>query len=127
MLKLTSYVKLLILVQLSYMLFGGYKIGMFQWHVHTPLGQVAVFTFLAVLTIVSAAVYLWGSKWGFAGVMAFCIITIVLQSPLFAQVATTGRDLTGDPLGVLECLAWFLLYAFPVLATIFAYKAYREI
>lgn len=128
MVELTVSVRALVMTQLFYMLLVGYLLGLMQYFGHMPIGVLLTFTLVAILFLISTALYLWGKRYGFIGIMALSIITIILQSPTLIHEATTGQTTTGIPisLDIWYAMTFLLCYLFPLLTLILSYTAYRK-
>ena len=126
--ELTGSGKALVVTLFFYSLFGGYMMGLMQYFANEAIEALSIFLLISILLGISAALFVYGKRYGFIGVMALSIIIIILESPTVIHEATTGQTTTGVPIAL---DAWWytlvlLFYLFPLIAIILSVRAYRE-
>jgi hypothetical protein len=106
------------------LLFGGYLIGLDQYHfndVESALTVLLIYGLIAIFAIL----FLSGIRRGLIGIIGLDVILIILQSIFtiltLGQIADAGLH---DPLA--NWWATMLLYLFSLLTLIFAIRVYRE-
>ncbi len=116
--------KALIVTLLFRLLFGGYIVGMDQYHFNDI---ESAFTVLLIYTILGifAALYLLGKRYGLIGIMGLDIIFIIMQFAFIivalGQIADVGFH---DPLA--NWWATLLMVLFSLLTLVFSIRVYQE-
>jgi hypothetical protein len=122
--KLTDNGKALVVTLFFRLLFGGYLIGLDQYHFNDVESALAVLVIYGLIGIF-AALFLLGKRIGLIAIIGLDIIFIILQSTFIiftlGQIADAGLH---DPLS--NWWAILLMYLFSLLTLIFAIRAYRE-
>ena len=122
--ELTWNGKALVVTLFFRLLFGGYLIGLDQYHFNDVESALTVLLIYGLIAIF-AALFLSGIKRGLIGIIGLDIIFITLQSiftiATLAQIADAGLH---DPLA--NWWATLLMYLFSLLTLIFAIKTYRN-
>ena len=122
--ELTWNGKALVLTLFFRLLFGGYLIGLDQYHFNDVESALTVLLIYGLIAIF-AAMFLLGIKRGLIGIIGLDVIFITLQSiftiATLGQIADAGLH---DPLA--NWGATLLMYLFSLLTLIFAIRAYRE-
>ena len=124
MIGLTGNGKVLIITILFYLLFGGYLIGMDQYHFNDIESALTVLL-INILLGIFATLFLVGKRYGLIGVMILEIVFIILQSIFI--VATLGQIMDAGLHNPLD--NWWttlLMYLFSLLTIIFSVRVYRE-
>jgi len=122
--EITLNGKALIVTLLFRLLFGGYIVGMDQYHFNDI---ESAFTVLLIYTIlgVFAALYLLGKRYGIIGIMGLDVVFIVMQFAFIivalGQIADVGLH---DPLA--NWWATLLMVLFSVLTLVFSIRVYKE-
>jgi len=123
MVGLTGSGKALVVALLFRLLFGGYLVGMDQYHFNDIESALTVLL-INVLLCISAALFLLGKRYGLIGVMGLSAFIIISQS-VFIIVALGQTDAgLHDPLT--NWWATLLNYLFSLLTLIFSIRVYRE-
>jgi hypothetical protein len=122
--ELSGSGKALVSVLLFRLLFGGYLMGLDQYH----FGDVeSALTVLLIYGLVGlfAVLFLLGKRYGLLGIIGLDVIFIVLQS-VFTIAALSGTTDVGlhDP--VANWWATLLMFLFSLLTLVFSIRAYRE-
>ena len=116
--------KALIATLLFRLLFGGYIVGMDQYHFNDI---ESAFTVLLIYTILGifAALYLLGKRYGIIGIMGLDIVFIIMQFSFIivalGQIADVGLH---DPL--VNWWATLLMVLFSLLTLVFSIRVYKE-
>jgi hypothetical protein len=116
----------LVVIQLFRLLFGGYLIGLDQYHYNDLESAVSVFLIYSIIGILTVLFLLGKRKLGLVGLIALSIILIIMESVYiivyFSQ--TTPDSSWHSPLAI----PWATVsnYLFPLLTLLFAIKIYRE-
>jgi ABC-type transport system involved in cytochrome c biogenesis permease subunit len=122
--ELTWNSKALVMTLLFRLLFGGYIIGLDQYHFN-DFESVLIVLLIYGLIAIFTALFLLGISLGLMGIIGLDVILIILQS-LFI-IVTLGQiaepDLH-DPLS--NWWATLLMYSFSLLTLIFSIRTYRE-
>jgi putative exporter of polyketide antibiotics len=122
--ELTWNGKALVVTLFFRLLFGGYLIGLDQYHFNDVESALTVLLIYGLIAIF-AALFLSGITRGLIGIIGLDIIFITLQSiftiATLAQIADAGLH---DPLA--NWWATLLMYLFSLLTLIFAIKTYRN-
>jgi putative exporter of polyketide antibiotics len=122
--ELTWNSKALVMTLLFRLLFGGYIIGLDQYHFNDVESALTVLLIYGLIAIF-AALFLMGIRLGLMGIIGLDIIFIILQSLFIivtlGQIAEPGLH---DPLA--NWWATLLMYLFSLLTLIFAIRVYRE-
>jgi hypothetical protein len=122
--ELTWNGKALVVTLFFRLLFGGYLIGLDQYHFNDVESALTVLLIYGLIAIF-AALFLSGITRGLIGIIGLDIIFITLQSiftiATLAQIADAGLH---DPLA--NWWATLLMYLFSLLTLIFAIRAYRN-
>ena len=122
--ELTVNGKALVVTLFFRLLFGGYLMGLDQYHFNDVESALTVLVIYGLIGIF-AALFLLGKRFGITGIIGLDIIFIILQSTFIiatlAQLADAGLH---DPLSNLW--ATLLMYLFSLLTLIFAIRIYRE-
>ena len=123
-LEITGNGRTLVTILLFRILFGGYIIGMDQYHFNdteSALTVLLIFLLLAIFT----TLFLFGKKIGLVGIIGLESIFLVLNSTFliltFSQIADTGMHNPVD-----NWWATVIRYIFSILTLVFSIKAYRE-
>jgi hypothetical protein len=124
MMELTGNGKALVVTLLFRLLFGGYLIGLDQYHFNDVESALTVLVIYGLIGIF-AALFLLGKRLGLIGIIGLDIVFIILQSTFIivtlGQMADAGLH---DPLS--NWWATLLMYLFSLLTLIFAIRIYRE-
>jgi hypothetical protein len=122
--ELTWTGKALVVTLFFRLLFGGYLIGLDQYHFNDVESALTVLLIYGLIAIF-AALFLSGMKRGLIGIIGLDVIFIILQSiftiATLGQIADSGLH---DPLA--NWWATVLMYLFSLLTLTFAIKTYRE-
>jgi hypothetical protein len=122
--ELTWNSKALVMTLLFRLLFGGYIIGLDQYHFNDVESALTVLLIYGLIAIF-AALFLMGIRLGLMGIIGLDIIFIILQSLFIivslGQIAEPGLH---DPLA--NWWTTLLMYLFSLLTLIFAIRVYRE-
>ena len=122
--ELTWNGKALVVTLFFRLLFGGYLIGLDQYHFNDVESALTVLLIYGLIAIF-AALFLSGIRRGLIGIIGLDIIFIILQSifitATLGQIADAGLH---DPLA--NWWATLLMYVFSLLTLIFAIRAYRK-
>jgi hypothetical protein len=116
--------KALVVTLLFRLLFGGYIVGMDQYHfndLESAWTVLVIYTLIAIFT----TLFIFGKKIGLLGVISLESFFIVLNSVFLiltlGQIAEAGMH---DP--VSNWWATFLRYLFSIMTLIFSIRVYRE-
>jgi hypothetical protein len=122
--KLTLNGKSLIVALLFRLLFGGYVVGMDQYHFNDFDSAVTVLL-IYVLLCIFATLFLLGKKYGLVGLIALEAIFLVLNSVFFiltlGQITDAGMH---DPLD--NWWITLLRFSFSVMTLVLSIRVYRE-
>ena len=122
--ELTGSGKALLATLLFRMLFGGYLIGLDQFHFNDVESAYTVLVIYLLVTLF-AVLFLFGKRFGAVGIIALDAVFLVLQTAFIiltlGQIADVGLH---DPLN--NWLAAILMYLFSLLTLLFAIRIYRE-
>ena len=122
--ELTKNGKALVVTLLFRLLFGGYVVGMDQYHFY-DLESALTVVVIYVLIGIFVTLFLFGKTIGLLGVIGLEGIFIVLNSVFLiltlGQIADAGMH---DPLD--NWWATLIRYLFSILTLIFSIRAYRE-
>ena len=116
--------KALIVTLLFRLLFGGYIVGMDQYHFNDI---ESAFTVLLIYTILGifAALYQLGKRYGIIGIMGLDVVFIIMQFSFIivalGQIADVGLH---DPLA--NWWATLLMVLFSLLTLVFSIRVYKE-
>jgi hypothetical protein len=123
---LTKYGMALVVTQLFRLLFGGYLIGLDQFH-YTDLESAYSVLFIYLLIGIFTTMFIMGKrKYGLLGLIALSVILIIMQS-LYIIIyfsATIPDPSWHNPL--FQLWATVSNFLFPLLTLVFAIKIYRE-
>lgn len=122
----SRYGTALVVTQLFRLLFGGYLIGLDQFH-YTDLESAYSVLFIYVLIGIFTTLYLLGRrKSGLLGLLVLSVFLLIMQSLyIFIYFSAT----TPDPSWHSPLFQWWATvsnFLFPLLTLIFAIKVYRE-
>ena len=124
MVELTWNGKALVVTLLFRLLFGGYVVGMDQYHFNDLESAWTVLLIYALIAIF-ATVFLFGKRIGLSGLIGLEGIFIVLNSVFLiltlGQIAEAGMH---DPLA--NWWATLLRYLFSIMTLVFSIRVYRE-
>ena len=124
MVKLTLNDKALVVTLLFRLLFGGYVVGMDQYHFN-DIESAWIVIVIYVLISIFAALFIFGKRIGLLGMIGLEGIFIVLNSGFIiltlGQIADAGMH---DPLD--NWWATLLRYLFSIIVLILSIRAYRE-
>ena len=124
MVGLTVNGKALVMTLFFYLLFGGYLVGMDQYHfndIESALTVLLIYILLAVF----AALFLIGKRYGLIGVLILEVVFIIFQSMFI--VATLGQIMDAGLHNPLDnWWATLLMYLFSLITIIFSVRVYRE-
>ncbi len=116
--------KALIVTLLFRLLFGGYIVGMDQYHfndIESALTVLLIYTILGIF----AALYLLGKRYGIIGMMGLDVVFIIMQFAFIivalGQIADVGLH---DPLA--NWWATLLMVLFSLLTIVFSIRVYKE-
>ena len=122
--ELTWNGKALVVTLLFRLLFGGYVVGMDQYHFNDVESALTVLLIYGLIGIF-VTMFLLGKRVGLKGVIVLEAIFIAMQSiftiAALGQVADAGLH---DPLA--NWWATLLMYLFSLLTLTFSIRAYRE-
>jgi hypothetical protein len=122
--ELTWNGKALVVTLFFRLLFGGYLIGLDQYHFNDVESALTVLLIYGLIAIF-AALFLLGIRRGLTGIIGLDVIFIILQSLFIivtlGQIAEPGLH---DPLN--NWWATLLMYLFALLALILSIRAYKE-
>jgi UDP-N-acetylmuramyl pentapeptide phosphotransferase/UDP-N-acetylglucosamine-1-phosphate transferase len=116
----------LVVTQLFRLLFGGYLIGLDQFHYNDLESALSVFLIYVIIGIFTTLFLLGKQKSGLVGLIALSIILIIMESIyiiVFLSQTTIDPSLH-DPIA--NWWGTLLYYTFSVLTIMFAIKIYRE-
>ena len=124
LLELTTNSKALLITLLFRLLFGGYLIGLDQYHFNDVESALTVLLIYGLVGTF-AVLFLLGKKFGLMGIIGLDIIFITLQSVFtvasLSQIADAGLH---DPLS--NWWATLLMFLFSILTLIFSIRTYKE-
>ena len=116
--------KALVVTLFFRLLFGGYLMGLDQYHFNDVESALTVLLIYGLIAIF-AVLFLLGLRLGLMGIIGLDVIFIILQSLFIivtlGQIAEPGLH---DPLA--NWWATLLMYLFSLLTLIFAIRVYRE-
>ena len=116
--------KALVVTLFFRLLFGGYLIGLDQYHFNDVESALTVLLIYGLIAIF-ATLFLLGIRRGLIGIIDLDVIFIILQSLFIigtlGQIAEPGLH---DPLS--NWWATLLMYLFSLLTLIFSIRAYKE-
>jgi putative exporter of polyketide antibiotics len=122
--ELTWNGKALVITLFFRLLFGGYLIGLDQYHFNDVESALTVLLIYGLIAIF-AALFLLGIRLGLIGIIGLDVIFIILQSLFIivtlGQIADAGLH---DPLA--NWWATLLMYVFSLLTLTFAIRVYRK-
>lgn len=122
--ELTGNGKALVTILFFRLLFGGYLIGLDQYHFNDVESALTVLLIYGLVGIF-AALFLFGKRYGLLGIIGLDAIFIVLQSVFIivtlGQIADAGMH---NPLA--NWWATILMYLFSLLTLLFAIRTYKE-
>ena len=122
--ELTWTGKALVVTLFFRLLFGGYLIGLDQYHFNDVESALTVLLIYGLIAIF-AALFLLGIRRGLIGIIGLDVIFVILQSLFIivtlGQIAEPGLH---DPLS--NWWATLLMYLFSLLTLIFSIRAYKE-
>jgi hypothetical protein len=122
--ELTWNGKALVVTLFFRLLFGGYLIGLDQYHFNDVESALTVLLIYGLIAIF-ATLFLLGIRRGLIGIIDLDVIFIILQSLFIivtlVQIAEPGLH---DPLS--NWWATLLMYLFSLLTLIFSIRAYKE-
>jgi hypothetical protein len=122
--ELTWNGKALVVTLFFRLLFGGYLIGLDQYHFNDVESALTVLLIYGLIAIF-AALFLLGIRRGLTGIIGLDVIFIILQSLFIivtlGQIAEPGLH---DPLN--NWWATLLMYLFALLTLILSIRAYKE-
>jgi putative exporter of polyketide antibiotics len=122
--ELTWNGKALVVTLFFRLLFGGYLIGLDQYHFNDVESALTVLLIYGLIAIF-ATLFLLGIRRGLIGIIDLDVIFIILQSLFIigtlGQIAEPGLH---DPLS--NWWATLLMYLFSLLTLIFSIRAYKE-
>jgi cytochrome bd-type quinol oxidase subunit 2 len=124
--ELTISAIVLVVIQLFRLLFGGYLIGLDQFHYNDPESAISVFLIYAVVGILTALFLIGKRKIGLLGLMALSIMLLIMES---AYVIVYVSQTTPDPSWHSPFAIWWATvsnFLFPLLTLIYAFKVYKE-
>jgi hypothetical protein len=124
MTKLTSSGKALVVTMLFQLLFGGYLIAK-DFYAYDDTGSALIVLVIYFLLGVFSALFLFGKRLGFTGILGLSIILIIFHT-VFIFITFWGQVDAGlhDPLA--NWWSTLLRYPFFVLTLIFSIRIYRE-
>lgn len=116
----------LVVIQLFRLIFGGYLIGLDQFHYNDLESAMTVLVIYVIIGIFTALFLLGKKKSGLVGLIALTAILIVMQSIYIVVffVQTTPDPSLHDP--VANWWATMLYYIFALLTFVFAIKVRKE-
>ncbi|MFX1482166.1 MAG: hypothetical protein ACFFCP_03150 [Promethearchaeota archaeon] len=123
---LTTSAIVLVVIQLFRLLFGGYLIGLDQFHYNDPESAISVFLIYAVVGILTALFLKGRRKIGLFGLIALSVILLIMES---VYVVVYVSQATPDPSWHSPFAIWWATvsnFLFPLLTLAFAFKVYRE-
>ena len=122
--ELTWNGKALVVTLFFRLLFGGYLMGLDQYHFNDVESALTVLLIYGLIAIF-AALFLLGIRRGLIGIISLDVIFIILQSLFIivalGQIAEPGLH---DPLS--NWWATLLMYLFSLLTLICSIRAYKE-
>ncbi|MFW9911653.1 MAG: hypothetical protein ACFFEU_04225 [Candidatus Thorarchaeota archaeon] len=116
----------LVVTQLFRLLFGGYLIGLDQFHYNDIESALSVLLIYTVIGIFTTLFLLGRRKSGLLGLIALSIILLVMQSIYIVVYITQA---TPDPSWHSPFAIWWATlsnFMFPFLTLLFALEVYRE-
>ncbi len=116
----------LVVTQLFRLLFGGYLIGLDQFHYNDIESAVSVLMIYALVGILTTLFLAGRKKSGLLGLIALSIILIVMES---IYVVVYISQTTPDPSWHSPFAIWWATasnYIFPILTLVFSAMVYRE-
>ncbi|MDH5390032.1 MAG: hypothetical protein OEX10_02635 [Candidatus Bathyarchaeota archaeon] len=121
---LTGSGKALVVTLLFRLLFGGYLVGMDQYHFNDTESALTVLLIYVLLGIFTS-LFLLGKRYGLIGIMGLEVIFIILNSVFIivalGQITDAGMH---DPLA--NWWATLLRYLFSIITLILSIRVYRE-
>jgi hypothetical protein len=124
--RFSRYGIALIVTQLFRLLFGGYLIGLDQFH-YTDLESAYSVLFIYVLIGILTTLYLLGKrKFGLLGLIVLSVILLIMQS---LYILIYFSVITPDPSWHSPLFQWWATmsnFLFPFLTLVFAFKVYRD-
>ena len=124
--KLTSSGIALVVTQLFRLLFGGYLVGLDQFHYSDLESAWTVFFIYALIGLLTTLFLLGKRKPGLVGLIALSVFLIIMQS-LYITVYFSVP--TPDPSWHSPLASWWATvsnFVFPLLTLVFANRVYRE-
>ncbi len=116
----------LVVIQLFRLLFGGYLIGLDQFHYNDLESAITVFGIYSIVGILTALYLLGKKKISLVGLIVLSLLLLVMQIIYIGVYVTAPIP---DPSWHSPFLNWWATVAnflFPLLTVIFAIKIYRE-
>jgi len=122
--KLTRNGKILVIIIMFFMLFGGYTMGLDQFSYHDTNSALTVLAIYGLLGIFTA-IFLFGKPFGLKLIMGLQIIFFAMQ--LIFTLATLFKIYDAGPHDPMNNYGYaMLMYMFSVLIIIFSIKVYME-
>ena len=122
--ELTGRSKALLVTLLFRLLFGGYLVGMDQYHFNDVESALTVLV-IYVLFGIFVALFLLGKRYGLIGVIGLEVIFILLNSIfIIVSLGQITNTSVHNPLD--NWWATLLRYMFSLITLVFSIKVYRE-
>jgi hypothetical protein len=124
--ELSSSAVALVVVQLFRLLFGGYLIGLDQFHYNDFESAASVLMIYGIIGILTALLLIGKKKIGLLGLIALSIILLIMQS---VYIIVYISQTTPDPSWHSPFAIWWATlsnFLFPLFTLGFAMKVYRE-
>jgi hypothetical protein len=116
----------LVVTQLFRLLFGGYLVGLDQFHYNDLESAWTVFGIYALIGVLTTLFLIGKKKPGLLGLIALSIILVIMETVYIIIYVSAP---TSDPSWHDPFVSWWALvsnYAFPLLTLLLAYRVYRE-
>ena len=116
----------LVVIQLFRLLFGGYLVGLDQFHYNDLESAISVFAIYSIIGILTTLYLLGRKKISILGLIALSILLLVMQIIYIGVYISTPFPDPSWHSPFLNLWATVANFLFPLLTLIFAIKIYRE-
>jgi hypothetical protein len=116
----------LVIIQLFRLLFGGYLIGLDQFHYNDPESAMSVLMIYAIIGILTALFLMGKRRIGLLGLIVLSIILLIMES---IYTIVYASEITPDPSWHSPFAIWWatvLNFLFPLLTLGLALKVHKE-
>jgi hypothetical protein len=124
--ELSTCAAVLVIIQLFRLLFGGYLIGLDQFHYNDLESAISVLMICAIVCILTALFLMGKRRIGLLGLIVLSIILLIMES---VYIIVYVSQATPDPSWHSPFAIWWatvLNFLFPLLTLAFAFKVYKE-